>query len=117
LDWQILDRHREAIAARIDRWIDAREPYRPTSLDGRALRRTIAGLARRPFRTRPTFNAVSWGGQWGRRVLGHNGERRNSGVGYELIAPESGVVLGDGRAEVEIPFQLIVEQSPAAVLG
>ena len=117
LDWPIIDRHRDAIAARIDRWIDAREPHRPTSLDGPALRRTVADLARRPFRTRPTFNTVSWGGQWGRRVLGLNGERPNSGVGYELIAPESGVLLGDSRAEVEIPFQLIVEQCPAELLG
>jgi hypothetical protein len=117
LDWPILDRHRDAIAARVDRWVDAREPDRPTSLDGPALRRTVADLARRPFRTRPTFNTVSWGGQWGRRVLGLNGERRNSGVGYELIAPESGVLVGDIDAEVEIPFQLIVEQCPAELLG
>jgi len=117
LDWPILDRHRDALAARIDRWIDAREPDRPTSLDGPALRRTVADLASRPFRTRPTFNTVSWGGQWGRRVLGLNGERRNSGVGYELIAPESGVLVGDDGAVVEIPFQLIVEQCPAELLG
>ena len=117
LDWPILDRHRDAIAARIDRWVDAREPDRPTSLDGPALRRTVADLARRPFRTRPTFNTVSWGGQWGRRVLGLNGERRNTGVGYELIAPESGVLVGVNGAEVEIPFQLIVEQCPAELLG
>jgi mannose-6-phosphate isomerase class I len=117
LDWPILDRHRAAIAARIDRWIDAREPDRPASLDGRALRRTIADLARRPFRTRPTFNTTSWGGQWGRRVLGLNAERRNSGVGYELIAPESGVLLGEDGAEVEVPFQLIVEHCPTELLG
>jgi predicted NBD/HSP70 family sugar kinase len=117
LDWPVLDRHRDAIAARIDRWIDARQPDRPTSLDGPALRRTIADLARRPFRTRPTFNTVSWGGQWGRRVLGLNDERRNSGVGYELIAPESGVLVGEEDVDVEIPFQLFVEQCPADLLG
>jgi mannose-6-phosphate isomerase class I len=117
LDWPILDRHRDAIAARIDRWIDAREPDRPTSLDGAALRLTVADLARRPFRTRPTFNTVSWGGQWGRRVLCLNSDRRNSGVGYELIAPESGVLVGEDSAEVEIPFQLLVEQCPAELLG
>jgi mannose-6-phosphate isomerase class I len=117
LDWPILDRHRDAIAPRIDRWIDAREPDRPTSLDGPALRRTVADLARRPFRTRPTFNTVSWGGQWGRRVLGLNAERPNSGVGYELIAPESGVLVGHDGAEIEVPFQLFVEQCPTELLG
>jgi len=117
LDWPILDRHRDVIAPRVDRWIDACDPGRPSSLDGDALRRTAADLAHRPFRTRPTFNTVSWGGTWGQRVLGINRDRRNTGVGYELIAPEAGVLIGDASAEVEIPFQLIVGQCPAELLG
>jgi mannose-6-phosphate isomerase class I len=119
LDWPILDRHRDAVAPRIDRWIDAREPARPSSLDGEVLRRTASDLARRPFRTRPTFNTVSWGGTWGQRVLGLNRDRPNTGVGYELIAPEAGVLIGDGDgdAEVEVPFQLIVAQCPTELLG
>ena len=117
VDWPILDRHRASIAGRIDRWIDAGEPGRPASLAGPVLRQTIAHLARRPFRTRPTFNTTSWGGQWGRRALGLNPDRPNSGVGYELIAPESGVLVGEDGAEVEVPFQLIVEQCPTQVLG
>ena len=117
IDWPMLDRHRDAIASRIDRWVDAREPERPCSLDGESLRRTIATLASRPFRTRPTFNTVSWGGHWGQRVLGLNRDQKNSAVGYELIAPESGVLLGEQGAEVEVPFQLIVAQCPNEVLG
>lgn len=118
IDWPLLDRHREAITARIDRWIDVQDSRRPTSLSGDTLRRTLAALARRPFRTRPTFNTTSWGGTWAQRELGHNPEAPNTALGYELIAPESGLLLGDGPdRQVEVPFQMLVESHPAEILG
>ena len=118
IDWPLLDRHRAVIAGRIDRWLDMQDPAAPASLGGAALRRTIAELARQPFRTRPTFNTTPWGGHWAQRSLGVNAEARNTALGYELIAPESGVLIGDrAEAQVEIPFQLVVSQHPNDILG
>ncbi len=118
IDWTVLDRHREEIAPQIDLWIDMQDPSQPTSLDGATLRRTAAGLSTRPFRTRPTFNTTPWGGQWARRELGHGQEAPNSAIGYELIAPESGVLIGDPAGlRVEVPFQLLVGLQPAEILG
>jgi len=118
IDWPLLDRHRAGIAGRIDRWLDLQDPTAPASLDGTALRRTIAELARQPFRTRSTFNTTPWGGHWAQRSLGVNQGARNTALGYELIAPESGVLIGDrAEAQVEIPFQLIVSQHPEDILG
>ena len=118
IDWPLLDRHRDEIAPGIDRWIDVQDPGHPASIEGETLRRTAAALVRRPFRTRPTFNTVSWGGHWGQRVLGMNPDAANTALGYELIAPESGVLVGSvGGPTVEIPFQLIVSQCPRELLG
>lgn len=118
IDWPILDRHRDSLADRIGRWIDTQDAAAPASLAGPALRETMAGLASRPFRTRPTFNTTSWGGHWAQEELGHNPDARNTALGYELIAPESGVLIGDDPAcRVELPFQLIVTRHPVAVLG
>jgi mannose-6-phosphate isomerase class I len=118
IDWPLLDRHRDGIAADIDRLIDTQDPSRPTSLSGPALRATAEDLVRRPFRTRPTFNTTSWGGHWAQRQLGFNPDAPNTGLGYELIAPESGVLIGaDAGAEVEVPFQLLVALKPMEVLG
>jgi mannose-6-phosphate isomerase class I len=118
IDWPLLDRHRDAIAPGIDRWIDVQDADQPSSIAGETLRRTAADLVRRPFRTRPTFNTVSWGGHWGQRVLGMNTDAPNTAVGYELIAPESGVLIGEaGGPTVEVPFQLVVSQCPREVLG
>jgi mannose-6-phosphate isomerase class I len=117
IDWPILDRHRDGLAGRIDRWLDLRDPQVPVALTGEALRATAAGLVRAPFRTRPTFNTTSWGGHWGQDALGFNPEASNTALGYELIAPESGVLIGGQDAQVEVPFQLLVALHPAELLG
>jgi mannose-6-phosphate isomerase class I len=117
IDWPLLDRHRDAIAGSVDRWVDAQDPARPTSIDAPTLRRTVRELARRPFRTRPTFNTTPWGGHWAQRRLGFNPDAPNTALGYELIAPESGVLVGDHDAAVELPFQLMVASHPRQILG
>lgn len=117
VDWPLLDRHRDAIARDIDRWFDLQDAE-PASLSGGTLRRTLADLARRPFRTQPTFDTAPWGGHWAQDVLGHNAGAPNTALGYELIAPESGIVIGDRVSpNVEIPFSLLVALHPEDVLG
>src|SRR5215207_8378651 len=127
IDWPLLDRHRDSISDRLDLWIDVQDPARPVSIDGDTLRRTLAELAVRPFRTRPTFNSTSWGGHWAQQELGMNVDARNTALGYALIAPESGVLIGgasgetDDRVEVEVevvvPVQFLVSRHPEAVMG
>ncbi|GAB3924809.1 hypothetical protein GCM10011575_04280 [Microlunatus endophyticus] len=118
IDWPLLDRHRDATSDRIDLWIDLSDLDDPIWISGDGLRTTCATLARRPFRTLPTFNSTPWGGHWAQRELGMNLERTNTALGYELIAPESGVLIGDHPdLAVEIPFQLVVSRDPAGMMG
>lgn len=118
IDWPVLDRHRDAVAAQVDLWLDTQDTRAPAWLTGAALRDALAGLAARPFRTRPTFNTTSWGGHWAQARLGFNPEAPNTALGYELIAPESGILVGDpDGARVEVPLQLLVALHPEAVLG
>lgn len=118
IDWPVLDRHRDTLAPRLDGWIDVQDRDRPTYLDGAGLRATLAGLTRRPVRTRPYFNSTPWGGHWAQRELGFDMEARNTALGYELIAPESGVLIGTHPGQqVEVPFQLLCVLHPEAMLG
>lgn len=118
VDWPMLDRHRDALAPRIDAWLDVQDPEHPVFVDGDGLRATLASLARRPVRTRPYFNSTPWGGHWAQHTLGFNPGARNTALGYELIAPESGVLIGDGpQAQAEIPFQLLCVLHPLEILG
>ncbi|MFJ6707811.1 MULTISPECIES: class I mannose-6-phosphate isomerase [unclassified Streptomyces] len=117
-DWPVLDRHRDALAARVDRWIDTQDPSAPASLDGPALRSTVEHLVRGPVRTRPYFNSTPWGGQWAASEIGFTPQAGNTALGYELIAPEAGVLVGDKDGpQVEIPFQLLCVLHPKAMLG
>src|SRR6266511_167571 len=118
IDWPVLDRHRDAVLTDIGLWLDTQNPQAPAWLDGPALRAALADLAARPFRTRPTFNTTSWGGHWAQRRLGVNPQAPNTAVGYELIAPESGILIGgpDG-ARVEVPLEALVALHPEEVLG
>ncbi len=118
IDWPLLDRHRDVIAADVDCWVDTQSVDSPRWITGAALRATLPLLASRPFRTRPTFNTTSWGGHWAQQELGFNQQARNTALGYELIAPESGILIGESpELAVEVPFQLLVSSHPAAVMG
>ena len=116
VDWPVLDRHKQALAGRLDRYFDLTEVETPRSLDGDSLRRTLDELAGRPFRTRPTFLPGPWGGQWLRRTLGIDTDAPNLAWSYELITPESGIVLGSSET-VEVGFELLMALHAERILG
>jgi mannose-6-phosphate isomerase class I len=116
VDWPMLDRHKQELAKRLDRYIDMSNTDAPRSLEGDALRRSLAVLAAQPFRTRPTFLPGPWGGQWLRRVLGVETAAPNLAWSYELITPESGILLGHLEA-AEVGFELLMSQHATSVLG
>ena len=118
IDWPLLDRHRDSIGPRIDRYLDTQDPVNVTSVDGATLRATLLDLARQPFRLRPTFNTQPWGGHWAQRELRMSLDAPNTALGYELIAQEGGLLVGDSMArQVEVPFQLLVSLHPGEILG
>ena len=94
IDWPLLDRHRDEIVPRVEFWVDMQDANSPAVLDGATVRATLAELATASFRTRPTFNTTPWGGHWAQRTLGQNPASVNTALGYELIAPEAGVLIG-----------------------
>jgi mannose-6-phosphate isomerase class I len=116
IDWPMEDRHRRELATRWRRYIDVSDPDDPRSLEGEPLRRSISDLSRGPFRARPAFLPQPWGGRWLRDVLGAPATGPNLGLGYELIAPEAGVLFGRERS-LEVPLDVVVAQEPGAVLG
>lgn len=116
VDWPIQDRHAASLVGVVDRYLDATLPDEPRSLDGDALRSSLRELARGPFRTRPVFMPGAWGGQWLRRVLGVPTEGPNVAWSYELITPESGILLED-TALVEVGFELLMAVAGEAVVG
>ena len=116
VDWPLQDRHKQALLPSLDRLVDMSDPARPRSLTGEALRASLHDLAGRPFRTRPTFLPGPWGGQWLRRTLGIETAAPNLAWSYELITPESGILLGV-ESPLEVGFELVMGQESERVLG
>jgi mannose-6-phosphate isomerase class I len=116
IDWPLLDRHKQSLARRIDRYLDLSDAERPRSLRGDALRSSLGQLARAPFRTRPTFLPGPWGGQWLRRELGIATREPNLAWSYELITPEAGVLLGEAE-RIEVAFELLIAEQAERILG
>jgi mannose-6-phosphate isomerase class I len=116
VDWPLLDRHKQALLPHIDRYLDLGEPEAPRSLGGDTLRRSLRRLAGGPFRVRPTFLPGPWGGQWLRRRLGISTDAPNLAWSYELITPESGILLG-GDEPLEVGFELLMAAEGERVLG
>jgi len=83
---------------------------------GVALRASLRATAAAPFRVRPTFLPGPWGGQWLRERLGIETEAANLAWSYELITPESGLLLGDDDT-VEVGFELLMAAEGERVLG
>lgn len=118
VDWPLLDRHRDDIADDIALWVDAGRPEEPVALEGSALRASLETLAGQPFRTRPTFNTTPWGGHWAQRQLQMNQDEANTALGYELIAPESGILIGPAADRAaEVPFALLVARHAERIMG
>lgn len=115
IDWPMEDRHRRELADRWELYVDLSDPDDPRSLNASALSASIKHLVAGPFRTRPRFLSEPWGGRWLSETLGAPGGPR-LGLGYELIAPEAGVLLGTERP-IEVPLDLVVAREHLALLG
>ena len=115
IDWPMEDRHRRELADRWEIYVDLSDPDDPRSLSASALSASIKPLVAGPFRTRPRFLPEPWGGRWLSERLGAPGGPQ-LGLGYELIAPEAGVLLGTERP-IEVPLDLVVAREQIALLG
>jgi hypothetical protein len=115
IDWPMEDRHRRELAERWERYIDLSDPAEPRSLSASALSASLMHLVGGPFRTRPRFLPEPWGGRWLSEKLGAPGGP-TLGLGYELIAPEAGVLLGTERP-IEVALDVVVARERIPLLG
>lgn len=117
IDWPMLNRIKRRVLPRLDLFVDGSDLEAPAFTDGDGLRRALRELSQRPFRVKPWFAPGPWGGQWMKKAFGLAVDQPNYAWSYELIAPENGVLLGDGRRRLECSFDCLLWQETENVLG
>ena len=119
VDWPVLKRHKHTLLRRVNWYVDAQTPDQPTFMRGDRLRDALARMSRGVWRPRPWFEPGPWGGQWlkARAREACASDPENLAWSFELIAPENGIVVSDGRVRCEIALEWLLNAHGREVLG
>lgn len=117
VDWPMLNRIKRAALPTLDLFVDGSDAESPLCLAGDSFRQALGDLAQQPFRVKPWFAPGPWGGQWMKQGFGLPADEPNYAWSFELIAPENGLLLGDGVCALECSFDYLLWQETDAVLG
>ncbi len=118
VDWIAANKHKAALLARLDGYIDEQRPDEIALIRGDTLRSALTDLARSCFRVRPWFEAGPWGGQWMKSRFGQLSRTPpNYAWSFEFIAPENGLMMASDGVALEASFDLLMFHDRAAVLG
>ncbi len=117
VEWPSMNRHKQALLPKIDCMIDGQDDANPVSMEGFDFRAALDQMTRTPFRPRPWFAPGPWGGQFMKHHMGLDPNQTNYAWSFELIAPENGILFGDGHQTLEVTFDWLLFNDSAGVMG
>jgi len=117
VDWRAADRLKKKLFSQIDFLLDTNDRDCPKLISGDAFRQALRATVRRPFRVVPFFDPGPWGGEWMRTTLDLAKDTPNFAWCFDCVPEENSLMLGFGKARVEIPAINLVFFHPQELLG
>ncbi len=117
LDWRAADRLKRALLTKIDFVLDTNRPQVPKMISGEAMRDGLRMAVQGPFRVVPFFDPGPWGGHWIEEVCDLPRNVPNYAWAFDCVPEENSLLLGFGKARVEIPSLNLVYAQPRELLG
>lgn len=116
-DWNVCDRYKDGLFARVDYWLDTNKTGEPKMIDGKTFMQGIENTVAKPFRVVPFFDPAPWGGQWMKEVCDLNREEVNFGWCFDCVPEENSLLFNIEGVLFELPSNDLVLLKSRELLG
>ena len=116
VDSQALDRQKRYVLRHMDWYVDSNLTDALKLVPKNDYERILSTVAQSPFKVKPLYYPVSWGGTWLKKLKQLPDSMVNSGQGF-LVANENSIKIALDDISLEIPFQNLLWKEPIKILG
>ncbi|MGB9726833.1 MAG: class I mannose-6-phosphate isomerase [Nitrososphaeria archaeon] len=117
VDGPVLDAHKKYILKHTDFYVECNSIENMKVVPKDVYYYILSKVAEQPFRIKPLYYPVTWGGNWLKRIKGLPKEMPNSGQGCIVASENSIRIVVNERILIEIPFQNLLWAYPSKILG
>ncbi|MCX8188125.1 MAG: hypothetical protein N3F64_00260 [Nitrososphaeria archaeon] len=117
VDGPILENHKKYILKRIDWYVECNSIEDIKFIPKETYLLILSMVAEQPFRIKPLYYPVPWGGNWLKKIKKLPKEMPNSGQGC-IVASENSIRINiNEKILIEMPFQNLLWAYPEKILG
>ena len=116
VDFQVLNRHKKYILRYMDWYVDDNVVDGPKLVPRNVYDRILSILAKYPFRVKPLYYPVSWGGTWLKRIRRLPELMVNSGQAC-ILPWENSIRIAINDIVLEMPFFNLMWKEPIKIMG
>jgi len=116
VDSQILDKHKRRVLKHMHWYVECNDMREAKIISRKLYYEILSALAGKPFRIKPLYYPVVWGGNFLKKMKALPEEMLNSGQAC-IIPDENSVRIRIGKVLLEIPFQNVLWANRRKILG
>jgi len=117
VDGPVLDAHKKRVLNYVDWYVECNSVENLKAVPKETYSHILSKVAEQPFRIKPLYYPVPWGGNWMKEVKNLPKEMPNSGQGCIVASENSIRIVVNGKILIEMPFQNLLWAYPEKVLG